>query len=329
MSMLRRIRIQRYKSIGDVTLELGSVNILCGESCAGKTNLLDALALLGAAASGRLDHLQGRGIRQWSEHACALRDVPQGPIELEAASDRICYRVKLDETSGLVYLAEVIEFDGSAVIAREQDRGWMVLGGRRQGLRTSPDVGIVPVLRGVESKGAAAAFLQALRELAITNPSDVVKDEFPEAGLWDLASAELAKLVPSVAAGAKVDQLLWRARPLLRDPSLRGEGWIDLDKVGQGAASMLGLFLLLLSTSAPPILAIDGPDPGLVPTVAAAFAARVGALTLAGERQLLWISNRTEALDALLSDHRARVFRAVRDQHGATAIENITAKTLP
>lgn len=329
MSMLRRIRIQRYKSIVDVTLELGSVNILCGESCAGKTNLLEALALLGAAASGRLHHLQGRGIRPWSDHACALRDVPPGPIELEAASDRVCYRVKLDETSDLVYLAEVIELDGSAVIAREPDTGWMMLNGRRQALWTSPDVGIVPLVHGAQRKGAVASFLHALRELAIINPSDVVKDDLPDAGLWDLASAELAKLVPSVAADAKVDPLLWGARPLLRDPSRRGEGWIELDKVGQGAASMLGLFLLLLSSSAPPILAIDGPDPGLAPETAAAFAARVGALTIGRERQLLWITNRAEALDALRGTRGARVFLAVRDRQGATVIENITGELLP
>ena len=62
------------------------------------------------------------------------------------------------------------------------------------------------------------------------------------------------------------------------------------------------------------------------PETAAAFAARVGALTLGRERQLLWITNRAEALDVLRGDRRARVFRAVRDRQAATMIENITGE---
>lgn len=52
--MRRCVRIRRYKSIVDVTRELATVNVFCGKTCTGKTNILEALALLGAAASGSL-----------------------------------------------------------------------------------------------------------------------------------------------------------------------------------------------------------------------------------------------------------------------------------
>jgi predicted ATPase len=63
--MLRKIRIQNYKSILDDTLELGRVNVFIGENGCGKTNILEALAMAGAALHGDLDAegLFNRGIR--------------------------------------------------------------------------------------------------------------------------------------------------------------------------------------------------------------------------------------------------------------------------
>jgi predicted ATPase len=44
--MISRIRIQNYRSLRDVTLEPGRINVLVGRNCAGKTNFLDALKFL-------------------------------------------------------------------------------------------------------------------------------------------------------------------------------------------------------------------------------------------------------------------------------------------
>lgn len=63
--MLRRFRIQNYKSILDDTIELGRINVFIGENGCGKTNLLEAAAMASAALTDRLDadELFGRGIR--------------------------------------------------------------------------------------------------------------------------------------------------------------------------------------------------------------------------------------------------------------------------
>ncbi len=45
--MLRRIRIQGYKSLRDVDVALGELNVLFGPNAAGKSNFLDALQLVG------------------------------------------------------------------------------------------------------------------------------------------------------------------------------------------------------------------------------------------------------------------------------------------
>lgn len=63
--MIRKLQINNYKSLHDLTLEAGRFNVLIGENGCGKSNLLEAIALAGAAASNKLDHefLAARGIR--------------------------------------------------------------------------------------------------------------------------------------------------------------------------------------------------------------------------------------------------------------------------
>lgn len=63
--MIETIEIRNFKSIGKIKLDLGRINVFIGENGAGKSNLLEAIALAGAAAAGKLDNefLTSRGIR--------------------------------------------------------------------------------------------------------------------------------------------------------------------------------------------------------------------------------------------------------------------------
>jgi len=63
--MIKQLHINNYKSLFDLTLEVGRFNILIGENGCGKSNILEAIALAGAAAADKLDNefLVPRGIR--------------------------------------------------------------------------------------------------------------------------------------------------------------------------------------------------------------------------------------------------------------------------
>ncbi|SDO68142.1 Predicted ATPase [Aureimonas jatrophae] len=63
--MIRKITIENYKSIVNEALDLGRVNVFIGENGAGKSNILEAIALAGAAEASKLDNefLSSRGIR--------------------------------------------------------------------------------------------------------------------------------------------------------------------------------------------------------------------------------------------------------------------------
>lgn len=63
--MLTKITFARFKSLVKLELELGRINVFIGANGSGKSNLLEGLGVLGAAAFGRVDDetLLRRGVR--------------------------------------------------------------------------------------------------------------------------------------------------------------------------------------------------------------------------------------------------------------------------
>ncbi|MBI5246429.1 MAG: AAA family ATPase [Elusimicrobia bacterium] len=63
--MITHLQIASFKSLENVELELGQVNVFIGANGSGKSNLLEAIGVLGAAAFGRVDDesLLRRGVR--------------------------------------------------------------------------------------------------------------------------------------------------------------------------------------------------------------------------------------------------------------------------
>src|SRR5687768_1422905 len=64
-AMLASLTIRNFKSIVDLTLELGRFNVFIGENGCGKTNILEGLAMAAGAAANRLgnEDLFLRGVR--------------------------------------------------------------------------------------------------------------------------------------------------------------------------------------------------------------------------------------------------------------------------
>jgi predicted ATPase len=63
--MITKFSVQSFKSLEKTEVELGSVNVFVGANGSGKSNLLEAIGVLGAAAFGRVDDesLLRRGVR--------------------------------------------------------------------------------------------------------------------------------------------------------------------------------------------------------------------------------------------------------------------------
>lgn len=50
--MVERFSVRTFKSLEDVTVQLGQVNVFIGANGSGKSNLLEALGVLSAGCSG-------------------------------------------------------------------------------------------------------------------------------------------------------------------------------------------------------------------------------------------------------------------------------------
>jgi predicted ATPase len=63
--MITELKIENYKSIQDLTLDVGRVNVFIGENGCGKSNILEAITFAAAAEANKLDNefLVSRGIR--------------------------------------------------------------------------------------------------------------------------------------------------------------------------------------------------------------------------------------------------------------------------
>src|SRR5450631_2672512 len=96
--MIRKVRIENFKSIPDLTLDLGRITVLIGANGSGKSNILEAIALASAASQNKLDNefLSSRGIRvtdtRFMRSAFAAVITPHDSIKLSVlGSDQFVF----------------------------------------------------------------------------------------------------------------------------------------------------------------------------------------------------------------------------------------------
>ncbi len=94
--MIEELTVRTFKSLDDVTVPLGQVNVFIGANGAGKTNLLEALGILSAAAGGKVDeqHLLARGVEPVSRRSTSP------PFGRDPASGflRVCFSRQQERT---------------------------------------------------------------------------------------------------------------------------------------------------------------------------------------------------------------------------------------
>lgn len=98
--MIDQIEIRGFKSIENVAFEAGIVNVLIGANGSGKSNLLEAIGVLSAAVSGRVDDeaLLRRGVRPGLPvlYKCSFPDIKAPPhIFFGARQQSMSYEVSL------------------------------------------------------------------------------------------------------------------------------------------------------------------------------------------------------------------------------------------
>jgi predicted ATPase len=127
--VIETVTIENYKSIDKLVLPLGRVNVFIGENGAGKSNILEAVALAGAAQAHKLDNefLASRGIRVSAPElmrsafdASKSRDAIKVSVKL-LGRPSINYELTNDNQPYSTWINSAIRSD---VIGFEQFRNW-------------------------------------------------------------------------------------------------------------------------------------------------------------------------------------------------------------
>ncbi len=104
--MIQYIRIQNFRSVKDIALELGPLNIVFGPNGCGKSNIYNAIHLLTAAAEGRLSGFiseeGGLENMMWSGERSPL---DRHPLQLQIAcrTDSFDYELQIGFPEKLPY----------------------------------------------------------------------------------------------------------------------------------------------------------------------------------------------------------------------------------
>ena len=361
--MIRKISIQGFKSISDETIELGRVNCLIGANGVGKSNVLEAIGILGAAASGRVDDesIVRRGVRAglprlYKSSFEAGRIRPHITLEATEASGA-CFRVSLlnplDKPEPAWSFKTEMLSDGTSELVSRGERG------DKTNLTATAGLSALKLVE-LPAAGAAAMLLQALQAYAIYCPNTpalrgAVPDPQmrPPVGLSGGGLAEGFQDLRKALGEEPLDDVLglmdWvsdisatDAASSLLSPSVprgmhvlkftdrfmkKNRNTLTAFDASEGALYVLFAAVVCLSQSAPRLLAVDNLDQALNPRLIARLVERLSTWLASASmnRQLLFTAHNPAVLDGLdLTDDDVRLFAVERNSDGHTVVRRIT-----
>ena len=361
--MISSIQIEGFKSIVSQTLSLGRVNCLIGANGVGKSNVLEAIGVLGAAANGRVDDesLLRRGVRP------GLPRLYKSSFEAARSPAHIgLYAKGAAESEFRVSLLNPLENPEPAWAYKTERlgdaEGEIVSDGVRNKRNLTPTAGLSALsLVEVEPTRPAAAFMRELQNFAIYSPNTptlrgMVGDPQSRSPLGlaggglaesfgdfrksvlesddDLMDGVLglidwvADIQTTASAGTLLSPSVARTKEVLKftDRFMRKtRNTLTAYDASEGALYVLFCAILCLSPHSPRFFAIDNLDQALNPRLVARLTQRLSEwLALRGDKQLIFTAHNPAVLDGLnLDDPETRLMAVERNSEGQTAIRRI------
>jgi predicted ATPase len=358
--MIDSLRIQSFKSISEAELNLGQVNVFIGANGSGKSNLLEALALLSAAASGKVDQstLVWRGARASGYYRPMFEGSNNdADTTIQATSKSTSYFITLAapaEGRSLPwdYKAERLTTGKRTIADRE------VL--KKTNAKTDPKVGFA-ALKIAESgpESAASMFLKSLSSYSIYSADTPIlhgwtKDP-QEREPIGLGGGRLAEAVGELldleeqadALNQEFQECIdWfssfyvfkihgkelkisRREMAFMDRYFKKEKghwrFLSTNDVNEGVLYLAFLAVLGIHPHAPNLFAIENIDHGLNPLLAkrlmTTFCERILNSSSSEKRQAILTTHNPLVLDGLpLQDKRVCLFTVDRDNSGRSVI---------
>ena len=333
---LKKIKIEGYRSLKSVEWEPAPLNVLIGPNASGKSNLLQALSLLPAAANGTLyDEILRRGGMApllWNQEATEITVVAQCVDEGSDPTDYSLRLRRLGRTGSFeVVKEELTSATGGVFLTRKWDDAAEALSFRETALSSRFDR---------EGNSVAIRFQHFARRLAVYH--DLRTDASAELRQSAVTRMErqlepegqnLIPVLHTLCANDRefkgyIDQAMAAAFPddydgLSFPPAADGRVQLRLRwkrsksahgiaELSDGTIRFLMLLTILLNTERASLIAIDEPETGLHPGMLPIIAEL--AVEASAKTQVVISTHSPEFLDAFDETlPAATVFRWVED----------------
>ncbi len=340
--MIKEIRIDNFKSIQSLKLNLGRITVLIGENGGGKSNILEAIALASAAMNNKLDNefLVSRGIRATEPQlmrAAFYAKYTNEEIKLYIESDKgnnISFRLHNDNKPYSKWYK--VPSDASPILTKTI----LETAGVSQ-----------KEIEKIISSYEQPKNLQPLLSFLIYSPENISLRIFEKEGqiqplgingegllklLTVLNSSEDSKKIEVIKE--KLELIEWfrgfdviqnpienRGSIKIRDKYLdKGLTYFDQKSSNEGFLFLLFYFSLFISNDTPDFFAVDNIDASLNPKLCSQLIKELAALSKQYDKQAIFTTHNPAALDGLnLDDDEQRLFVVYRNKFGHTTLKRI------
>ncbi|HAO19635.1 MAG TPA: chromosome segregation protein SMC [Desulfobacteraceae bacterium] len=327
--MITQLNIRGFKSLADVDVELGQVNVFIGANGSGKTNFLEAIGIISAGIDRNtgeklgvitLKGLTNRGIREANIEKLSRSSfkISEGASEEGISviwkshdkTDKLNVYFDKKTDSGENFETDILsELPGYAIFSAN----------------TSALKGIIPdTTQRIPIGLAGGRLAEAVEDLL-----DIKNEKFGTLDFDELF--EILDWVSDIAIVPPNRDLVPAGIPTLRSIIRFTDRWMREDRnqlsaydASEGALYVLFALVLAMHPESPKIFAIDNFDHAMHPRLARATTRIFSRELLKTDRQALLTTHNPLVLDGLnLSDDRIRLFAVERNSYGATKIYRI------
>lgn len=355
--MLSRIQIKNYKSIKDLSIELGRVNLFMGENGSGKSNILEAIALAAAAEANKLDNefLNHRGIRVTKpELMQSAFEVAKSEYLIEiivyykVINRSWCYKLTHDVDEPYApWKDENIEY-----VKQFQQEGFEILKSSKSenGSITKESVAeIGNIMEKIDSEtklerkkfqsflvfSIENKFLRKFHADIHTEPLGISGE-----GLFRFLTLMKTREPEKLEIILKELSVFSWFKNLTIEEDLRLEQvnindkftqlMLDQRSTNEGFLFVLFYLALLVSKDTPAIFAIDNMDASLNPKLCTRIIQKIVELSKQFDKQVFLTAHNPAVLDGIdLGDPEQRLFMVSRNRQGHTRLKHITLQEKP
>lgn len=351
--MIERVHIKNFKSIYDLDINVGRVNLFIGENGSGKSNLLEALVFVSASQSNKLDNefLVSRGLRvteptfmrsAFDENNDDINIVVNNKsfsfyndgqeysqwnwIYSSENSDDIekeVFPIINDDKQLLKKLFEAYHSNDETQVKNiindtiaknfNLEKNFIIYSPENTALRTFEKEGQIQPL-GINGEG----LLKLLKVVNNYDDKSYISNIIKSLQLFDWF--EDIQIPDTLSLGED--------KVIIKDKYLYKE--IDQRSTNEGFLFILFYITLIVAKETPKAFAIDNIDASLNPKLCTKLMMIICDLAKKYDKQIFLTTHNPAILDGIdLNDEEQKLFVVSRNKSGHTKMKNITAKDKP